>query len=141
MLTATDSFIQYLASGLSGIVSVHWRRQDASDENASMLRLDALNVQYLGFFEDGSIEQALVSLDLLGSDERTVLGQLRDLRDLLLSVQMVQERDFTDPLLPLPTGRTVSWDGRETNFLSVRVPRGQRYVHYNATFPLKYTRE
>lgn len=140
MLTATDSFVEYLAANVTS-VPIHWRRQTAIDENATLPRMDALNVQFLGFFEEGSSEFCLVSLDLLGVEERTVLAQLKEVRDVLLAAQITPELDYTNPSLPAATGRAVSWEGREIRFLNVRVPKGARYVHYNATFPLLHVRE
>lgn len=141
MLLATDSFIQYLSDELASVVPVHWRRMTPSDENSDALRMDTLNVQFLGFFQDGNSEHCLVSLDLLGSDERTVLGQLKAVRDVLIQEQIVEELDYSNPGSPIPTGLAVHWDGRDIRFLNVRTPKGQRYVHYNATFPLSHVRE
>jgi hypothetical protein len=141
MLTVTDSFIKYLSTGLENNPPVHWRRQDPNDENADMFRHGYLNVKSLGFFEEGSVEHCLISLDLLGSNERVVLAQVQATRDLLLSEQIISEFDYTIPSIPTDTGRSVSWDAREIRFINVRVPTGQRYVHFNATFPVTHTRE
>jgi hypothetical protein len=141
MLSATDSFIQYLSDELNGTVPVHWRRQTVVDESAGLLKLNHLNVQGLGFFEDDSLEYCLVSLDLLGDDERTVAAQLKAIRDVLILEQIIPELDYTIPASPISTGRSVSWEGRAIRFLSVRTPKGQRYVHYNATFPLTHSRD
>lgn len=140
MLTATDSFIQYLATNLSPI-PVYWWRQSDFTEHAGFLKQDALNVQVLGFYEDGSGEHCLVSLDLLGSDERVVLGRLQTIRNVLTNEQFTPELDFTDPDNPVATGRDISWAASQINFLNVRTPQGATYVHYNATFPLLHTRE
>ncbi len=140
MLLATDTFIEYLAENLGGI-PVHWRHQTPNDENADSFKQGALNVKVLGYFQDGSLEYALVSLDLLGSDERTVLGQLTAVRDLLIQEQVTPEYDYANPDNPFPTGLAVSWDGDTVRFLNVRTPQGTRYVHFNATFPLTHARE
>lgn len=140
MLTATDSFIQYLASELTPFEVFWWRRGDI-EGHAGFLKQDALNVQVLGFWEDGSVEMCLVSLDLLAKTERTALTNLKKVRDALIQAQYVPERDFTDPAAPVFTGRNISWDARKVKFISVRTPAGARYAHYNATFPLIYTRE
>lgn len=141
MLTATDSFIEYLAAELTPL-PVIWVRQTANKENAGTLNVDALNVRILGFWEDGEIERGLVSLDLLGSDERTTLANLKLLRDVLIQKQFTPELDYSlFPDVPQPTGRAVSWEAKTIRFLNVRTPSGARYVHYNATFPLVYTRE
>lgn len=141
MLTATDSFIDFLSDELSGAPPVYWWRQTAVDEHAGFLKQDALNVQLLGFFEDGSAETCLVSLDLLASDERQAMAWLKTIRNLLIDCQVIPEMDYTDPDSPVTTGRSVSWYGRQIEFINVRTPRGVRYVHYNATFPLLYVRE
>lgn len=140
MLTATDSFIEFLDSSLDGEPEVYWWRQTAVDEHAGLLKLNALNVSILGFYGDGSTEMALVSLDLLADDERKLLTWLRTVRDLLRDTQIVLEFDYTGSPAPVATGRTLSWDGNYVRFLSVRAPRGTRYTHYNATFPLLYSR-
>jgi hypothetical protein len=140
MLNASDSFIQYLATELSPL-PVYWWRAGDIEGHAGFLKQDALNVKLMGFWEDGSIEMCLVSLDLLGSNERELLANLKTLRDALLSAQYVAERDFTNVASPVETGRNISWEARKVRFISVRTPSGARYAHYNATFPLVYTRE
>jgi hypothetical protein len=140
MLSASDSFIEYLANELSPL-QVYWWRKGDIESHAGFLKQDALNVSLLGFWEDDTMEMCLISLDLLASDERTALTNLQLLRDALLAVQFVQERDFSDPAAPRYTRRNITWDARKVRFISVRTPAGARYAHYNATFPLVYTRE
>ncbi len=140
MLSASDSFIEYLATELDPL-EVYWWRKGDIENNAGVLKQDALNVQVLGFWEDGSVEMCLISLDLLGTNDRDLLTNLKALRDTLLAAQYVPERDFSDEDNPVFTGRNISWDARKVRFLSVRTPAGARYAHYNATFPLIYTRE
>lgn len=140
MLSASDSFIEYLADGLSPF-EVYWWRAGDIENHAGVLKQDALNVKILGFWGDGSTEMCLISLDLLGSTERVALENVKKLRDLLIELQFIPERDFTDPDNPVFTGRSISWDGRRVKFINVRTPAGARYSHYNATFPLTYARE
>ena len=140
MLTATDSFIEYLASNLNDDPTVYWWRQSAGDEHAGLLKQNSLNVTFLGFFQDGSAEYILTSLDLLAADERQAMRWLELVRDLLIAEQVIPELDYAASALPVVPQRAVSWDGDEIQFLSIRTPRGTRYVHYNATFPLLHTR-
>ena len=140
MLTASDSFLEYLAFELPDI-PVYWWRQSAYDEHAGLLKQNALNFQILGFFESGSAEYCLASLDLLGTDERTVLTQLQTVRDLLIATQFTPEYDYTNPDNPAPTGRMISWEVKKVRFLNIRTPNGARYMHYNCPLPLLYTRE
>lgn len=140
MLNVTDTFIEFLAAELIDVVQVYWWRQSAVDEHAGLLKQDALNVQFLGFYEQGSLEYCLTSLDLLGSDERVVLGQLLQLRDVLQQREMAPEYDYTLTISPVPTGRQISWDPKRIKFINVRTPKGATYSHYNCTFPLLYAR-
>ena len=141
MLNATDSFVQYLKRELDGTITVKWRRQTPLDEYADVLEQDALNVKYLGFYEDGSVEYCLASLDILGSDERTVMTKVKAVRDVLMQTQFTAEMDWSIPTSPVLTGRTISWPANKIRFINVRVPQGARFVHYNCSFPLIYTRE
>lgn len=139
MLSASDSFLEYLATELDPL-EVYWWRKGDIENHGGYLKQDALNVQILGFWEDGSTEMCLVSLDLLASSDRDALTNLKTVRDVLMASQYVPERDFSGAT-PVFTGRQISWDARKVRFLSVRTPAGARYAHYNATFPLIYTRE
>ena len=140
MLSASDSFIEYLADNLSPFEVFWWRPGDI-EAHAGVVKQNAVNVKILGFWGDGNTEMCLISLDVLGPDERTALEHVKDLRDLLIALQTIPERDFSDPDNPAFTGRSISWDGRRVRFISVRTPSGARYSHYNATFPLTYTRD
>jgi hypothetical protein len=140
MLSASDTFVEYLSTETSPLDVFWWRKGDV-DTHSGFLKQDALNVSILGFWEDGSEEMCLVSLDLLAADDRAALTSLKTVRDALIGTQFVPERDFSNPDAPRFTGRNISWDARRIKFISVRTPAGARYAHYNATFPLSYTRE
>lgn len=140
MISATDSFIQYLNSQLAGNPPVAWIRPTATDPTSGELKMDTLNVSVLAFTERGSGESALVSLDIIGSDQRQVFGWARRVRDLLIEQQYTPELDYeSNPASPAALGRLVSWDGREVDFQVVRV--SSRMVHLNATFQLFHVRQ
>ena len=140
MISALDSFIQYLSTKLASNPSVKWVRVTSVDPTSGELQMDSLNVSVLGFREEGSSELPLVSLDILGSDERQVHGWAKRVRDVLLEQQYTPELDYeTNPAAPVATGRVVSWDGRAVVFTTVRT--ASRTIHINATFPLLHVRQ
>lgn len=140
MLSATDSFIEYLNTGLAGTPPIAWLRASTDDAASAQLQMDTLNVSVLGYYQHGRLEMPLVSLDLIGSDERTVMRWTKTLRDLLIEQQYIPEIDYeTDPLNPTPVGHSVYWDAADIDFRIVQ--SGSRYVHMNATFELFHVRQ
>lgn len=140
MLSATDTFIQYLSAGLNDQPKVAWMRETSTDPATSQLQMDTLNVSILGFQQDGRVECPLVSLDLLGSDERTVIRWVQAVRDLLFDRQYITEIDYdTSPLTPRPLGRAVYWDAAAIDFKVIAA--SPRAVHMNATFELYHVRQ
>lgn len=138
MLSATDSFIQYLSAGLDPL-AVYFVRATSSDSLSSVLKMDALNIYILNAQESGSAERLMVSLDLLGTDVRAVLANAKLVRDKLIEQQYTEERDYdADPVNGVDLGRCVYWNGRTINFQMVR--NEAHYVHLNATFSLSHVR-
>lgn len=139
MISATDSFIKYLSTELAGTPPVHWVRVTSSDAASGELQMDALNVTILAADESGSIEEILVSLDLVGSDERTVMTWAKLVREVLLARQYTPEFVYEpDPSSPTATGRLVEWRGNDCGFRVASA--SQRYFHMNATLPIRHSR-
>lgn len=140
MLSATDSFIQYLSTGLAGSVPVAWNRATSTDPATSEFQMGALNVSILGYYQSGRLEMPLVSLDLIGSDERTVLRQAKLVRDLLLDQQYIPEIDYdTVPATPSAVGHCVYWNAAEIDFKIIS--SSARSIHLNATFEILHVRQ
>lgn len=150
MLSATDSFIEYLNTGLGGDPPVNWVRGTAMEESASVFASNALNLMVLGTRQDGSMEEITVSLDLMGTEIRQTNRWVGKIVALLLRAQLTPEFDYEpDPESPTPTGRFISWDGDDVDFALIAArpwrknePTGFEgtFVHYNATFPIRHTR-
>lgn len=139
MISATDSFISYLSTELANNPPVKWVRRSADREDSHLLQENALNVSVLDVTQNGSEEELLVSLDILGVDERTVFNWMKRVSDVLEQTQYTPELDYaTTPETPVAMGRNISWDRDETGF-SV-VGRSERLVHANATFPICHVR-
>lgn len=140
MISATDSFVKYLANSFGDNPPVHWLRKTAEDPSAHLFQLNTLNVSILTFTEDGSEEEALISLDILADDERQAWGWAKIVRDKLIEQQYTPELDYeANPASPVSLGRLVSWDGREVSFQNVRTDK--RTVHLNATFVICHVRQ
>lgn len=137
MLTIADSFIEYLQLELDSL-PVHWVRVSA-EENSNRQQMNAVNVTVLDFTERGSMEEALISLDILGDDERIVWGWAKAVRDVLRSRQYTPEIDYaTTPASPKVSGQMVEWDGNKVKFTVVAADTG--YFHLNSTIPILHAR-
>lgn len=139
MISATDSFIQYLSTELNGIVPVAWNHATPTDASSSEMQMNTLNVSALSFRGVGTYEDILVSLDLIGEDERLTYDWAKSIRTTLISVQYTPELDYeANPVSPVPSGHMVSWYGREIDFQVVQ--SALRYIHLNATFLISHVR-
>lgn len=138
MLSATDSFIQYLSTGLAPL-RVYFVQATSTETLSQQLKMDALNVYILGALQQGSAERILVSLDILSTEARTALANAKIVRDKLIEQQYTEERDYdADPVSGVDLHRCVSWNGRSINFQIVR--NEPHYVHVNATFSISHVR-
>jgi hypothetical protein len=131
MLSLTDTFIQFLATELANEPPVHWVRYVADDNTSGVLQINALNVGVLQDSLDGHSREALVSLDILGTDERQVRGWVQKVLEVLLNGYTPELNYAAIP--PGATGLQVMWDGRDIAFKAVI---GGPYLHVNATFPI-----
>jgi hypothetical protein len=140
VVSALDSFLVYLNTQLAAAaITVHWVRQDPSNDTAHLLQENALNVAMLTADQSGNREEILVSLDLVGSDERTVLGQAETIRDVLLQTQYAAESSYSaNPLSPQSLGRLVSWSGDDVKWTTVA--KNARLIQMNCTMPLLHVR-
>lgn len=140
MISASDSFISYLSAQLAGTPPVFWVRPTAEDNTSHEMKLNALNVSVLMFTEAGTSERVLVSLDLIGNNERQVINWAKLVRDVLIQQQYAQEADHeANPGSPVSLNRFVFWDGRDIQFDLVST--AAHYVHLNATFEISHTRQ
>lgn len=140
MISALDSFIVYINTQLGGTPAVHWVRQDPTDDQAYLLKENALNISLLAVDQAGSVEELLVSLDLVGSDERTVLGWLKRIRDVMLQEQIVLEKDYeANPASPQSLQRLVSWSRDDVQFVTIH--KDARFIHLNSTITLSHVRQ
>jgi hypothetical protein len=140
MISATDSFVQYLSVGLANNPAVKWVRRSANDPTSHLLKHNTLNFSALQYMQIGSKEEILVSLDLIGDDERQVVDWAKLVRDKLIEQQYTSELDYeANPASPVTLGRFVEWDGRAITFDIVTSDANS--VHLNATFSICHVRQ
>jgi hypothetical protein len=140
MIHATDSFITYLATELNNDPPVRWVRVTTSDEQSASLAVNTCNVSILAIDQYGSVEEALVSLDVIGTDERTVWRWIGRIRDVLLQTLYTPEYDYsTTPGTPVSRRRMVTWDRDDVEFSAVG--SGDSLLQFNATFPIRHVRQ
>lgn len=137
MLPMTDSFIEYLNTAGLG-VPVHWVRvTDEADDNT--LKMDHLNVSILGTLQEGSLEETLISLDLIATSERQAYTRAEAVIAKLRERQYIPELSYSlDPASPTATGKMVSWEADKTRFQVVEA--SPLYLHLNATFHICHAR-
>lgn len=136
ILSATDTFIKFLSQQLANDPPVHWVRATTSDETSSVLQMNTLNVEVLGWHVDGALREADVSLDLIGSDERTVIRWVGCVQD-ALDVGFVREVDYTTSPVTTLTG-CISWNRDDLSFDVMRSDKA--FLHYNALMTLRHVR-
>jgi hypothetical protein len=133
-MTLSDSFITFLNAQLQGDPPVKWLRATKTDASSAVLQHDACNVKVLGYYDQGPLEEGLLSVDVLGSDERQAMEWCRRIKD-IMSAETTPEYDFSGPA-PQHTGRNIHWDCEDLNWQLVR--SANSYVHYNMTFMVRH---
>jgi hypothetical protein len=139
MLSAIDSFVSMLNTELASAPPIHWVRVSPNEPEANTLKLDHLNFTVLSIDQRGPLEEILISLDLLSSDERQALTWMTTVRNVLIQQQYAKEKTYTpNPASPVETGKNISWDSDDVRFTVVA--SDETSVHLNATFPLTHAR-
>lgn len=135
MTAAIDSFVKYLETELRSVIRVAYLQVTPEFPDAGRTVMDALNVRFLTMVTDAGTDKALVSLDLVGSSQRTVMGWADAARRVLRQTQYTPERVYDpDPVNPVDTGLMVFWDAKDADFELVGASDG--YVQMTCTLTL-----
>lgn len=135
MLPMTDSFIEYLKATVPA-PPVHWVHV-TSDDASNLLTMGRLNVAILNITQDGPMEEALISLDILSTDERQAYTWANDVIASLRDPQYTPEFNYTTGS-PVATGKTVHWEADKVRFQVVEA--APLYLHLNCTLPICHVR-
>jgi hypothetical protein len=140
MKALLDSFVMYLSTELAGVLPVAYLQALPGTPDAERFVLNALNVRVLAPSATiGHLEEALLSLDVVGQDERQVLGWVTTVQDLLRSCLYTPEYQYEpDPSTPVATGVNVFWDMGDVDFEVAG--SSPSLVQMTCTLPIRHVR-
>jgi hypothetical protein len=135
-----DSFVTYLSDELDGVILVSYLQAHPDRPSGERLVMNALNVHVVvPCSSRGSIDEVVLSLDLLGPSQRAVLDWVYTVQAVLRSVQYTPEYVYTpDPASPAPTGVNVFWSGEDVDF--ERAGESPSAVQMTCTLPIRRAR-
>lgn len=96
-----DTFVDFLDDQLTGLVVVHVITRDPNKVASSSLRMDALNVKFLGVGISPLLPSQEVVLDIIHSNELSALALVEIVGDLLSRTYFTPRYDYTNPSAPL----------------------------------------
>ena len=135
-----DSFVTYLSTELSGVLPVSYLQALPGTPDSERLVLNRLNVRVLAPSRTmGHLEEALLSLDIVGQDERQVLGWVASVQNLLRSRLYAPEFQYEpDPSTPVATGVNVFWEMGDVDFEVAG--SSPSLVQMTCTLPIRHVR-
>ena len=135
-----DSFVTYLSTELSGVLPVSYLQALPGTPDSERLVLNRLNVRVLAPSRTmGHLEEALLSLDIVGQDERQVLGWVASVQNLLRSRLYAPEYQYEpDSSNPVATGVNVYWDMGDVDFEVAG--SSPSLVQMTCTLPIRHVR-
>lgn len=134
MVQVRDTFLHFLADNLTGI-EVHPVRKDPNDPSAELLKLNAVNVEFLGFDLAVDVSGQQVVIDVVNDDERTAVTWVSSLFTLLSAAYYTPKLDYNTPSSPVPTGTNIMWDRKKVRFRKVG---NDNYSHFSCVLDLKF---
>ena len=140
MKALLDSFVMYLSTELTGVLPVSYLQSLPGAPDAERLVLNRLNVRVLAPSATiGHLEEALLSLDIVGQDERQVLGWVASVQNLLRSRLYTPEFQYEpDSANPVATGVNVYWSMGDVDFEVVG--SSPSMVQMTCTLPIRHAR-
>jgi len=114
-----DTFVKFLNDQLTGLVTVHVITRDPFKVSGSSLRLNALNVKFLGVGISPLIPSQDVVLDIIHSNELSALALVEVVGDLLTRRYYTPLFDYTNPIVPVAVGNSNVYWGRVVPFRSI----------------------
>jgi hypothetical protein len=128
-----DTFLHFLADNLNG-VEVHHVVKDPNDPSSDMLKMNCVNVTFLGVGLTNTINVQDVSVDVVADSAEDAVSWMLAVWGLLKAAFYTPLRDYTDYQNPVSCGSNLMWE-RQVNFRPVSV---DNYSHYSAIIGLKF---
>jgi hypothetical protein len=128
-----DTFLHFLADNLP-TATVHFVVRDPADPGADKLKMNCVNVEFLGFGLAHDISTHDVSVDVVADSEEDAITWMSEVWTLLKSAFYTPLLDYADAENPVARGSNLMWD-RQVNFRPVH---SEYYTHYSAIIGLKF---
>jgi hypothetical protein len=140
MKAMLDSFVTYLSTELAGVLPVAYLQASSEMPESERPNLNTLNVRVLAPSATiGHLEEALLSLDIVGQNERQVLGWVATVQDILRSRLYTPEYQYEpDSSNPVATGVNVFWDMGDVDFEVAG--SSPSLVQMTCTLPIRHVR-
>lgn len=133
MFQARDTFLHFLADNLP-TATVHFVVRDPNDPSADKLKMNCVNVEFLGYGLAHDISVHDVSVDVVADSTEDAITWMSEVWGLLKAAFYTPLFDYTDPAYPVATGTNLMWD-RQVNFRPIY---SEYYTHYSAIIGLKF---
>lgn len=135
MTHVRNTFLHFLNDNLSSSYPLHVVRVDPSDPSAAVLKMDAVNVEFLDLGYEANMFHQPVAIDVVFDDESTAMAAMTDLWRLFRAAFYTTLYDYSTPSTPVSLGRSVVWD-KKVKFVKVSETS---YCHYSAMLTLTCT--
>jgi hypothetical protein len=129
------TFLHFLADNLVGI-SVHPVRRDASDPSTEILKINAVNVQFLGLDLDIAVSGQQAVIDVVNEDESTAVDWVSSVFALLSAAYYTPLLSYDDIQSPAPLGSNIMWDRHRVRFKKIAL--SDNYSHFSCVLDLKF---
>lgn len=137
-LSVRDRFATFVADALAARttpIPFHWYLFDGDDPTQDRLKLNTINLSYLGDDSADTLDITTVSIDIIHTKERTAIEwQDYITNSILRKPGMIKNQDMvTDVDNAIDLYGFISWDIRDIRWVNVDNPN---YCHLNSTFDL-----
>lgn len=134
MIKLVDSFLKFLATNLP-TYTVRGLKFDPSDQTASLLAEDCINVDFRYWRPARGSGSSIVNVDFVFADEQTAYDAVAAFQTLLFSTGYAAVYDYTNIAAPVPTGSNMFWDVGSCEFRRIMSPN---YCHYSCSLRLRH---
>lgn len=128
-----DTFLRFLHDNLTDIPVVAIR-EDPNDPSASVLKPNAVNIQFLRLSAD-TVATQQVAIDIIHDTENTAVDWMESVWTLLRSAFYTPLYNYSTPSAPVAQHTNVMWDRTSVKFRPVV---STNFVRYTCVLPLKF---
>lgn len=136
MRQARDTFLHFLSDNLAAGTVVHNLRLDPNYQDAWLLQMNAVNVQFLTDSPRARMSDLTVTVDVIADSELDAVTMATNVFLLLSQSGTTPILDYTNQSLPpVSLGSNLFWDTEAVRFRPVY---GETYFRHSALLTLSY---